>query len=78
MHKKMTWDDLLAYFETWSSLHTFRQRNPADAQNPRGDVALRFWKDLMEGVEREVGRPVEGHDEIDVEWPVAMIMVKRA
>jgi len=78
LRKKMTWDDLLSYFNTWSSLHTFRQRNPADAQNPRGDVAVRFWKDLKESVEGEVGRPIEGHDEIDIEFPLAMIMVKRA
>jgi hypothetical protein len=78
LRKKMTWDDLLSYFNTWSSLHTFRQRNPADAQNPRGDIAVRFWKDLKEGVGREVGRPVEGHDEIDIEFPMAMIMVKKA
>lgn len=78
MRKKMTWDDLLSYLNTWSALHTFRQHNPADAENPRGDVAVRFWKDLKEGVEREVGRPVEGHDEVDIEWPLAMIMVKKA
>ncbi|KAG1796066.1 S-adenosyl-L-methionine-dependent methyltransferase [Suillus plorans] len=78
LHKKMTWDDLLSYLNTWSSLHTFRQHNPTDAENPRGDVAMRFWKDLKEGAEREDGRAVEGHDEVDIEWPVAMIMVKRA
>ncbi|KAG2346401.1 hypothetical protein BDR05DRAFT_997390 [Suillus weaverae] len=77
MRKKMTWDDLLSYLNTWSSLHTFRQHNPTDGENPRGDVAVRFWKDLKEGVEREDGRAVEGHDEVDIEWPLAMIMVKR-
>ena len=78
LRKKMTWDDLLSYLNTWSALHTFRQRNPADAENSRGDIAVRFWNDLKEGVGREVGRRVEGHDEVDVEWPLAMIMVKRA
>ncbi|KAG1817456.1 S-adenosyl-L-methionine-dependent methyltransferase [Suillus variegatus] len=77
MRKKMTWDDLLSYLNTWSSLHTFRQHNPTDGETPRGDVAMRFWKDLKEGAEREDGRPVEGHDEVDIEWPLAMIMVKR-
>ncbi|KAG1870824.1 S-adenosyl-L-methionine-dependent methyltransferase [Suillus subluteus] len=65
MHKKMTWDDLLSYLDTWSALHTFRQHNPTDAENPRGDALVRFWKDLMEGAEREDGRAVEGHDEVD-------------
>ncbi|KAG1779973.1 hypothetical protein EV702DRAFT_1194727 [Suillus placidus] len=78
MRKKMTWDDLLSYLNTWSVLHTFRQHNPTDWETPRGDVAVRFCKDLKEGVEREDGRAVEGHDEVDIEWPLAMIMVKRA
>jgi SAM-dependent methyltransferase len=78
MCKRMSWNDLLSYINTWSSLHTFRLRNPADAENPRGDIAVRFWKDLMEGAEREDGRTVEGHDEVDIELPLAMIMVKRA
>ncbi|KAG1798189.1 S-adenosyl-L-methionine-dependent methyltransferase [Suillus plorans] len=77
IRKKMTWDDLLSYLNTWSSLHTFRQRNPTDGENLREDVAMRFWKDLKKGAEREDGRPVEGHDEVDIEWPLAMIMVKR-
>jgi hypothetical protein len=49
-----------------------------DAENPRGDIAVRFWKDLMEGAGREDGRAVEGQDEVDIEWPLALIMVKRA
>ncbi|KAG1899976.1 S-adenosyl-L-methionine-dependent methyltransferase [Suillus fuscotomentosus] len=78
MRKKMTWDDLLSYLNTWSALHTFRQHNPSDGENPHGDVAVRFWKDLKEGAEREDGRAVEGHDEVDIEWPVAVVMAKRA
>ena len=30
MRKEMTWRDLLAYFRTWSSLHTFHERFPED------------------------------------------------
>ncbi|KAG2072150.1 S-adenosyl-L-methionine-dependent methyltransferase [Suillus decipiens] len=78
MRKKMTWNDLLSYLNTWSALHTFRQHNPTDVENPRGDVAVRFWKDLMEGIEQEDGRAVEGHDEVDIEWPLAIILAKRA
>ncbi|KAG2360591.1 hypothetical protein BDR07DRAFT_1412065 [Suillus spraguei] len=73
----MTWDDPLSYLNTWSLLHTFRQHNLTDGEHPRGDVAVRFWKDLNEGVEQEDGRAVEGYDEVDVEWPLAMIF-KRA
>ncbi|KAG2351695.1 hypothetical protein BDR07DRAFT_1442451, partial [Suillus spraguei] len=52
--------------------------NPTDGENPRGDVAVRFWKDLKEGVEQEDGIVVEVHDKVDIEWPSVMIMVKRA
>ncbi|KAG2122026.1 hypothetical protein BD769DRAFT_1629284 [Suillus cothurnatus] len=62
-----------------SSLHTFHQRNPTNAENPpRGDIAVQFWKDLKEGAEREDGRAVEGHDEVDIECSLALMMVKRA
>ena len=30
MRKEMTWRDLLAYFRTWSSLHTYQERFPED------------------------------------------------
>ncbi|KAG2151614.1 S-adenosyl-L-methionine-dependent methyltransferase [Suillus bovinus] len=78
MRKKMTWDGLLSYFNTWSALHTFHQHNPTDGENPHGDVAVRFWKDLKDRVEQEDGRVVEGHDEVDIEWPLAVVMAKRA
>ncbi|KAG2131462.1 hypothetical protein BD769DRAFT_1386682 [Suillus cothurnatus] len=62
-----------------SSLHTFHQRNPTNAENPpRGDIAVQFWKDLKEGAEREDGRAVEGHDEVDIKCSLALMMVKRA
>ena len=30
MRKEMTWRSLLAYFRTWSALHTFHERFPED------------------------------------------------
>lgn len=30
MRKEMTWRDLLAYFRTWSALHTFHEHFPED------------------------------------------------
>jgi trans-aconitate 3-methyltransferase len=65
----MTWDDLLSYFQTWSSLHTYRERYPEDSSNPEGDISVRFWKKLKGDKKKE--------DEIVVEWPVAMILVKK-
>jgi len=73
LHKRMHWDDLLAYFRTFSSLYTFRERNPEDANHPDGDVALRFWRTLRERV-RDEGSSEEF---VDVEWPLALVMVSR-
>ncbi|KAG2072128.1 hypothetical protein BDR04DRAFT_1117177 [Suillus decipiens] len=42
----------------------YSPQNPTDGENPRGDVAVRFWKDLKESVEQEDGRAVEGRDEM--------------
>lgn len=66
----MTWDDLLSYFQTWSSLHTYRERYPEDRQNPEGDISVRFWNQLKGDAKKD--------DEIVVEWPVAMILAKKA
>ncbi|EIW75436.1 S-adenosyl-L-methionine-dependent methyltransferase [Coniophora puteana RWD-64-598 SS2] len=81
LRKKMTWLEFYGYLQTWSSLHTFREANPSDAKQPEGDIATRFYKALMEGVQRESGdgtKEVKETDEVDIEWPVAMMMVKKA
>lgn len=41
-----------------------------------GDIAVRFWKDLRQGVLNAGGKSGV-LDEVDVEWPVAMILVRR-
>jgi trans-aconitate 3-methyltransferase len=66
----MTWDDLHAYFRTFSSLHTFLERFPEDQKNPEGDIADRFLKTLK----KETGEATH----IDIEWPMALMLVKRA
>ncbi|EGN94512.1 hypothetical protein SERLA73DRAFT_188454 [Serpula lacrymans var. lacrymans S7.3] len=78
LRKKMSWDDLLSYLHTWSSLHTFHERNPEDKQRPEGDIALRFWRSLMEHAQKEEGTEVQGKDEVEIEWPLAVMMVKKA
>lgn len=42
-----------------------------------GDVAMRFWKDLREGVAKEVEGGVGLFDRVTVEWPVAMLLVRK-
>lgn len=78
MRKWMTWNDLYEYFRTASAFHTFLERNPEDRERPEGDIAMRFWKDLMNGVAAQEGVAVQPEEEVEVEWPLALIMVKRA
>jgi len=55
MHKEMTWRDLLAYFRTWSSLHTFHERFPEDkthvedARFLEADLAIGSGADDLRG-----------------------------
>lgn len=72
----------MAYFRTFSSLHTFHEKHPEDLDNPRGDIAVRFWNNLKRVVAEEDEKrdsEVPGNEEeIDVEWPLALILAKRA
>ncbi|KAF8876587.1 S-adenosyl-L-methionine-dependent methyltransferase [Infundibulicybe gibba] len=88
MQKEMRWADVLQYLRTWSALHTFHERFPADAalrkpdgQLPRedseeGDISARFWMDLRRGV-RNAGGPAGVDDCVTIEWPLAMMLVRR-
>jgi len=76
LHKKVTWANLHSYFRTWSCLHTYHERYPEDRDRPDGDIAARFFKALKDGV-KEQGGAVDDNDDIDVEWPVALIMARR-
>lgn len=49
-----------------------------DGKNSCRDVVVRFWKDLEEGVELKDGIAMEGHDEVDIELSLTMIMVRGA
>ena len=48
----------------------FSERFPNDRKNLEGDLADRFLKELK----KKTGEPVY----IDVEWPMAVLMVRRA
>lgn len=70
----MTWADLHGYLETFSSLHTFRERYPDDSKREDGDIAKRFLNRLKAEVKDAGGKDVDG---VYVEWPVAMILAKK-
>ena len=78
MRKRMTWYDLYAYFRTASALHTFLERNPEDGTRPEGDIGMRFWRSLMSGAMAQDGVVLQPEDEVEVEWPLALILVKKA
>ncbi|KAF8120347.1 S-adenosyl-L-methionine-dependent methyltransferase [Boletus edulis] len=80
MRKRMTWNDLHAYLRTASALHTFLEQHPEDTGNPEGDLATRFWRSLMRGagVQNGEGVAVSPEEMVEVEWPLAMILARRA
>ena len=74
----MTWNDLLAYLRTFSALHTYHQKYPGDLLRSDGDIAVRFCKRLQAEVAQHENRSAGSlSDEIDIEWPVALILARR-
>ncbi|KAJ7916156.1 S-adenosyl-L-methionine-dependent methyltransferase [Mycena leptocephala] len=72
--KTMTWGGGFAdYLGTYSSLHRYHEAFPADLAREDGDIATRFRRALMEGV----GNPDETAL-VEVEWPLALVMVRKA
>jgi SAM-dependent methyltransferase len=76
MRKQMSWANLLSYLHTWSSLHTYHQQYPSDLERPDGDVSKRFWMSLKHRVGSE-GGGMKDEDLVDIEWPVALMLVKK-
>ena len=74
----MTWNDLLSYLYTFSSFHTHQSRYPADKKNPEGDIAKRFRNRLRAHTAEQDGRgTAKDTDEVDVEWPMALLLARR-
>ncbi|KAJ3899113.1 S-adenosyl-L-methionine-dependent methyltransferase [Lentinula edodes] len=89
LRSQSTWNGLLGYFHTFSSLHNYLEKHPDDALKHGGKtIAERTWTELMEGAEKEERENkeleeqagevrVRGEDELIVEWPVAMVLAKK-
>ena len=74
----MTWDDVLAYLRTFSSLHTFHERYPDDLKRADGDIAVRFLNSLKSEIATIEGQSVDDvAPEVDIEWPLALILARR-
>ncbi len=69
----------MGYFRTWSPLHTYHEKHPEDLGRADGDIATRFWRRLKEEVARVEGREIPRDEErVDIEWPLALILARRA
>ena len=66
--QKLSWDDLYQYLQTWSSLHTFRERYPGTE-----DISMKVWDDLRKGMSRE-GK--DGKEEVRIEFHLAVLLAK--
>ncbi|KIP09388.1 hypothetical protein PHLGIDRAFT_116482 [Phlebiopsis gigantea 11061_1 CR5-6] len=77
LKKTMTWNGLLAYLRTFSSLHTLHEKYPEDLQRSDGDIAVRVWNQLKADVVRNNRSDAPRNmDEVDVEWPMAVILAR--
>jgi trans-aconitate 3-methyltransferase len=73
--KEMSFEDLDNYLRTWSALHTFHTKHPEDRDHVDGDIVTRLINRLKEGMAEDL-KSVPG--KFDVEWPIALIMIKKA
>ena len=73
----MSWNDFLGYLRTFSSLHTFHEKFPEDKRREDGPLEVRFWRELMQraGVNEAEGG---GEQLLEVEWPIAIVLVKKS
>ena len=88
LRKKTTWEGFEGYLRSYSSLHTFHEKHPEDKAREDGDIASRFMatlKEKMEEVDLKASNPhAESHEaqrndgEVEIEWPLAVVMVKRS
>jgi len=77
MRSQTTWNGLLGYLNTFSSLHSWVEKHPGEEK-----LSDRFWRDLMkeaEKVKQDKGEKValKGEDELTIEWPVALVLGKK-
>jgi len=91
LRKKVTWEGFYAYLQSFSSLHTFHERYPEDLKRPDGTIAQKFMQALkteMEQLDKVTSTTKEGSlssakeesnggGEVEIEWPLALILVKR-
>lgn len=78
MSKRLGWESLEEYLRTWSSLHAYHEAHPSDAAKKGGgkdgDIVDRLVAQIREVRAESTS---QGTDEIEVAWPLVMMMIKR-
>lgn len=70
LKKTWTWDGLQSYLRTYSSLHTYHEAHPEDRTRQGGDIVERMIQSMKE--------KVPDAEKLDVEWPLALLLIKKA
>ncbi|KAF8577836.1 S-adenosyl-L-methionine-dependent methyltransferase [Ramaria rubella] len=87
LRKGVSWEGFQAYLRTFSALYAFHEKHPEDASKRTGlahrpsdgkggDIVERFWWRLKDEIAKHNGGD-EG-EEVDIEWPMAMLLFKRS
>lgn len=50
--------------------------DPTNVDVGGGDIAVRFWKDLREEVQKQGGK-YGVDEEVSIEWPIALLLAKK-
>jgi len=78
LKKTMTWSDLLQLFKTSSALRNFHDKHPEDLTHSDGDISVRLLLQLVRGVEEQERRQITPEkDQIQVEWPLGLLQVRK-
>lgn len=73
--RETTFDDLKPYFRTWSAVHRYHEKHPEDkgriGRGKHGDIVDRFVEEMKDKLPEHTA-------EVEIEWPIYMMMVKKA
>ena len=63
----------------FSALHNFHERYPEDLKRADGDIAVRFLRSLQADIARDENKTADEvtADEVDIEFPLAVILARR-
>lgn len=76
LRKTLSWEGFENYLRTWSPLVAYWAAHPNDKADGNGDIVRRFVRKLQEAVSEELGGIEK--DEIELEFPVALIMIRKS